>query len=110
MRDTRFIGPAETLHLCAGGLLCTVNPVSGADGVVAVLAYAGFPTFTGTARVVSMTENPDTREVHVLVKDAGGTGTTHLATLDTATGIVTYIGMTATAMDGLAWVPVNSVP
>jgi len=108
-----FADPAETLYLAeaGNGILCTVDPASGADAFIANLTYTG--SAGANPGIVAMTTRPTDGVVFVLVKDgAGGGGTkdTFLGTLNLATGEVTIISMTTTKMEGLAFVPASIVP
>ena len=110
-----FADPSETLYLAEGsspGRLCTINPATGVDAVVASIVYP--PGFAAAdPGIVAMTTRPSDGVVFVLIKDgAGGGGTkdTFLGTLNLATGEVTIISMTTSKMEGLAFVPKSMVP
>jgi len=105
--------PTDALHHAtdgSGGTLYTVDQATGASGAPTVaLSYVGFPALS-TPTLNAMDADPDTGVLYVGVNDGTPTsGPNYLATLDPATGIVTYLGTSINGLAALAWQPTPCV-
>jgi len=96
-----------------GGILSTLNQVTGLATPVAPLSFVGFPPFISVQgpRDNAMDTNPTTGVMFVSINDGNqGGGPNYLATVNTATGLVTNIGLSQNGLDGLAWQPDQQAP
>ncbi|MHC4940298.1 MAG: hypothetical protein ACYTHK_15240 [Planctomycetota bacterium] len=96
----------------AGGVAPSYDATELGDQIL-----SGFPFAPGTiGDIVSMTTHPTTGLVYCIFKEGAGrgggggsAGTTHLATVNTDTGVVTHRAQLSRILDGLAWVPTDSL-
>jgi len=83
-------------------VLNTLNQGTGVPTFVAPLAFAAFPPLN-LPRINAMDSDPLSGIMFTSVNDGfQGSGPNYLATLNTATGLITHIGLSQNGLDGLA--------
>jgi len=107
--------PTDTLYhanVDSGGTLYTVDQATGASGTPSVpLTYLGFPATTDP-RPNALEFDPCSGVAYASINDSPGggvVGPNYLATVDPATGNVTFIGQTVDGLDGLAFYTAEAV-
>jgi len=70
-----------------------------------ILGFSGFPPL-GSPRLNAMDTDPSTGTAWAAVNDgSGGVGSNYLATLDPRSGTVRHVGLSASGLDAIVWVP-----
>ena len=84
------------------GTLYTIDTASGVATVLTAVGYMGFPILTNP-RVNALDVNPGDGTMFAAVNDGNlGAGPNYLATLNTATGVLTHVGQSISGLDSLA--------
>jgi hypothetical protein len=101
-------GADGAFYLCSDGGLYVVEQVTFVASLIAALTKAGFPTDIA-GQVVAMATRPSDGAVFAIWKDSAGGGgmgaDAYLVTVDTTSGLMTYVGTLPGSFDGLAFLP-----
>ena len=95
--------PLDVLWRTGDGPLETLNPASGRATYVADLVFSA--PADNDPRINGMDYHPANGMLFGALNDgSGGSPENYLSLVDTDTGVVTILGMSADGLDGLAWV------